>query len=1216
MAEILINSSSDTGGEAIRYLRSRQREIIDTWMNRIATTPPHRSVGSFEAVREIASLLPLYLTYSIDRAEVGDYSRDPEALKPIAERAAAAGIPISSLERALGVAKDVVEDFLHQALGDRPEALLEALHSIGVEFDDARSEVAQLYLAATLRKLQETDEKYLNFMRNATEALLVCEPKEGAILEANRKAEEISGHKTGALVAMHLNDLEKRHQNVLAAACRKAMADKQLVVLENVELLRKDAAAFTADVRISPLQNEEGMGSSALVAVHDTTFEKELEERMRSFGEQLNRTANEKAEEIAALTRLTSAISSGADLEKVFQVVVFEIGKLIGFDRLSIMLVEDDAQRYRVTVLAGKDARHLVAGSVYPVKGSLVEHAFNQRKPILHDDLAAGANLEEDKLLAQEGIRSYICAPLMTGQKLVGSLLLCSGRPRAFGARDITIMQDIGEQVAVAMQWAKLREMEHRRKAEMSIINEIGREAMSTLNLKTLLKTACAAIQKNFQLTQAGIFLVDWTKGEAELAGSAGDKPQPENVRLKNAAGAIAQALQAGRAAPAAGLQREIAQAAGLPPDATPAGELCVPIKISGHVEALLHVQSKDPNAFDEGTVSALGTLADLVARAIENARLYQRTSTLRELNENIIATMPSALLVLDRNLNVILANSAYCRIMNAQKREVEGKGVRQLWSDDFLKESKLLASLAESLQAGKSFELKNIPHHRDGRQMILNFGISSITTGEQPRVLLIIEDVTETVERAFRLSMLREINQAIQGTLELDRILRLVLTCVTAGHALGFNRGFLLMVDGTRNRVEGTTGIGPVSLDDARRIYSDESLRQKSLKQLLDECDFSVRKEDLPLYHLAKKMVFSLNDNDEIVVKTVKEKKVFTVLDAARDERVSRRFRELIGSNSFVSVPLVAKDEVIGVILADNLYSGHPITQERTEMLAIFANHAGLAVENGESYARLQEEIRVRTQAYERLEEMREREVRTSQLAAVGEMAARVAHEIRNPLVTIGGYARVILKSLGPDDSRRQKAEIIVGEVMRLERILTGVVDFSRPATPNKVMLNLNTIVDQVSELMHSQLSERNISIERLQRGAIPQISADPAQIKQALFNIVKNAMEAIDRDGRIIISTGFDGKLVGVEIIDSGPGIMEDVRDNMYNLFFTTKAGGTGLGLAITRKIIEDHRGFLNVASAIGEGTTFSVFLPVNPESDAGQTPAQAPVQGGPQL
>ena len=1218
MVETLINSSSDVGGDAIRYLRSKIREITEVWAERAANMPPHRLIGSQETINEIGAGVPLYLSVVLEAAEMGDCGRCGQALRPLGERMSAAGVPVLNLQRALALAREVVSDFLRPLFQQDFQALAETLHVVNSHLDEAQSVLTQLCVSATMHKLQEAEDKYLNFMKNASEALFVCEPQDGTILEANRRAEEISGLKTGSLVGMRLVDFEMRQAGIstLLDGCKRALAERQTVVLENVQLVRKDGSFITADARISSLLGEPGQAPSVLVSIHDTTPEKELEQRMQSFSEQLNRTANEKTEEIAALTRVTSAISSGVDMEKIFQVVVFEIGKLVAFDRLSILLQENDGQHYRVMASAGNGAAHLVPGAVFPLKGSLVERAFDEHKPVTKEDISGAAEFAEEKLLPAEGMVSYVCAPLITAQKLVGALLLCSTQRAAFGSRETRILQDIGEQVAVAMQWAKLREQERRRKAEMSILNEVGREAMSTLNLKTLLKSAAESIQRNVTFYDVSILLSDWDKGEMEMAAHAGavQSRPPEGWRVKLGSSLASKVLQTGEVVLANDLARQPAGALDFP-GAQPVGSLlCLPIKTAKRVDGVLSIQCKEVNAFDDSSVSALATLCDLLARAVENARLYQRTCTLRELNENIIAAMPSALLMLDKAFNVVLANSAYCKLTDSQKRDVEGRNIRQLWDEDFLKESGLLSRITEVLQTGRSSELKNIRHNRGGQQMVLNFGIGSIKAGEQPRILLIMEDVSGTVERAFQLSMLREINQAIQGTLELDKILRLVLTCVTAGHALGFNRGFLLMVDKKNRRMEGTTGIGPINLEDARNIYSDEALRRKSLKQLLNECDFSVRKEDLPLYKLARKMLFSLSEDSEIIVKTVKEKKTFLVLDAANDSRVSKRFRDLVGSNSFVSVPLVAKDEVIGVILADNLYSGHPITEDRAELLAIFANHAGLAIENGESYSRLQEEIKERIEAYQRLEEMKEREVRTSQLAAVGEMAARVAHEIRNPLVTIGGYARAILKSLPADDPRLQKSEVIVGEVMRLEKILTGVVDFSRPATPNKVYLSIDSIVDEVTEFVRPQLANRNIQLVRLQHSPLPEISADPSQIRQALFNIVKNAMEAIDSDGRIVISTEFDGEMIALDVIDSGPGIMDDVRANMFNLFYTTKLGGTGLGLAITRKIIEDHHGFLNIESTLGEGTTFSVYLPVNSKNEDAP-PFQAPMQGGPQ-
>jgi len=1216
MAETLLNSSSDTGGDGIRLLRAHAPDVVNSWAARAAALPAGKEIGGPESVAEITAALPIYLGIVFERTEF-EPSHEGAALKALAERLSASGVPLAAIERAFSLLQDVTVDYARKTIGSAPAVLDAVMGAVLPQLDEARADLAQCYMTSTLRKLQEAEDKYLSFMKNVSDAFFVCSAQDLTILETNRRAEEVSGHKTGALVGMRLADLEKPPDGRIIPACRHALTERQTVSLDNVELVRRDGSTIIADVRISALYGDYAAQPTLLVAVHDTTIEREVERRMQSFSDQLNHTATEKTEEIAALTRLTSAISSGLEMDRFLQVVIFEIGKLIPFDKLSILLMEDDGQHYRVMASAGPASDHPTPGAVFPAKDSIVEQANAERKPIVRNDLPpADGKPGAQEAVPLDGVRSFICAPLATGQNLVGALLLGSTAQAAFGARESRILQDIGEEVAVAMQWAKLRELERRRKAEMKIINEVGREAMSTLNLKALLKTACTSIQKNFTFYDVSIFLVDWGKNELELAAHSGvDAGCPaEGWRTKIGGGPISRAVQSSGVILENDVSRSTVGPIG-PEEAQPAGsQLCVPIKIAGRVDGVLCIRCKEANAFDDNAVSALATLSDLIARAIENARLYQHTCSLRELNENIIATMPSALLVLDESQNVLMANSAYCKITNMQKKDVEGKSIRQLWDSEFLADSGLLVCLTESLQTGKGRELTNIRHNRSGRQMVLNFSTSYMTAGEKPRLLLIIDDVTETVERAFQLSMLREINEAIQGTLELDKILRLVLTCVTAGHALGFNRGFLLMVDKRNNRLEGTTGIGPLSLDDARSIYSDESLRSKSLKQLLNECDFSVRKEDLPLYKLARKLMFSLDD-DEIVVKTVKEKKPYLVHDAMHDERVSKRLRELLGANSFVSVPLVAKDEVIGVILSDNLYSGHPITQERAELLAIFANHAGLAIENGESYSRLQDEIRERTEAYQRLEEMKEKEVRTSQLAAVGEMAARVAHEIRNPLVTIGGYARAILKSLSPEDDRYRKADVIVGEVMRLEKILTGVVDFSKPATPSKAILNLDAIVDQVTEFIKPQLTERNIHLERVQHSKLPQISADAIQLRQALLNIVKNAIEAIERDGKITISTEFDGEMIAVDIIDTGPGIMDDVRANLFNLFYTTKPGGTGLGLAITRKIIEDHHGFLNVESSLGEGTTFSVYLPVRVGGDDGP-PLQAPVQGGPQL
>jgi signal transduction histidine kinase len=459
----------------------------------------------------------------------------------------------------------------------------------------------------------------------------------------------------------------------------------------------------------------------------------------------------------------------------------------------------------------------------------------------------------------------------------------------------------------------------------------------------------------------------------------------------------------------------------------------------------------------------------------------------------------------------------------------------------------------------------------------------------------VLLEDVTQSVEHAYQLSMLRQINEAVQTTLDLKRLLRLVLTCATSGQALGFNRAILLMVNKAKNRLEGRLAVGPKDPEDAARIWQSMNEEGKSFKQLLNEADDGRPDEEMPLYHIAERLTFPL-DSEELIVRVVRDKQVAQVVDAQNDARVGREFREIVGSDSFVCVPLVAKDEAVGAIVVDNLYSGRPISPDQIELLTIYANHVGLAIENAEAYDALHKQIGKLQEAYRELRETQGKLVQSEKLAAVGEVAAHVAHEIRNPLVTIGGFARNIQRQLDPDHPCTRSIGIVIEEVARLEKILANVMDFSKPSAPWKRPTKINQIIRNTSVLLSEELKAYNVTVEEQLDPNLPLVMLDAEQLKQALLNIIKNAAQSMSDGGVVTVRTRLDEGMVWIDVSDTGKGIAQEMLPNLFDPFFTTRPDGTGLGLAVTRKIVVDHGGDISVESKLGSGTTFTISLPAD--------------------
>jgi two-component system NtrC family sensor kinase len=229
---------------------------------------------------------------------------------------------------------------------------------------------------------------------------------------------------------------------------------------------------------------------------------------------------------------------------------------------------------------------------------------------------------------------------------------------------------------------------------------------------------------------------------------------------------------------------------------------------------------------------------------------------------------------------------------------------------------------------------------------------------------------------------------------------------------------------------------------------------------------------------------------------------------------------------------------------------------------------------------------------------------LQAEKLAAIGKLAAGVAHEINNPLTGVLTNASLLLAATPADDPKREDLQTVVDETMRCRKIVKGLLEFSRQAKPQVQLLDSNQVVTDVLGLVKNQASFRNIALEVALADGLPPVLADRDQLRQVVLNVVLNAAEAMTGSGRLELKSRFERKerLVWLEIRDSGPGIPEEVKARMFEPFFTTKRTGTGLGLAIAYGIVQEHKGRILVESEPGKGTTIAVGLPASSPADTG--------------
>lgn len=726
---------------------------------------------------------------------------------------------------------------------------------------------------------------------------------------------------------------------------------------------------------------------------------------------------------------------------------------------------------------------------------------------------------------------------------------------------------------------------------------------------------------------------------------------------------------------------------------------------------------------FSENDRDAIEGFASIAAIVIDRSLSYEnilrqeraahvarrQVEELKQYLQSLIANSADAIVTTDLQGLVTSWNAGAERIFGYAADEVIGRELQTI--PHFLQDVE--RRNMEQIRRGETLrEIETVRLTKQGIMIDVSLTLSPIknASGEIVGVSSIGRDISEKkrtekelVRKNNQLQRLFLISAAMRGTLELDRVLRMVLTAVTVSDGLGFNRAMLFLVNDEQSVIRGAMGVGPATHEEAWEIWSRLSVEHKTLPDILRDVQDGPLRKDSFMDRLCCGVEIPL-DADTILARTVKEKRAFHVADVRFEPLSDTVLIQQLGTNAYATVPLVSRDKVIGVLWVDNLYSQKPITEHDLEFLQGFTDQIASAIENArlfEHVARAEQElenifesisdlvyfvdsnytirkinravinkiglpessiigqkcywifhgmnmpwqscphhqtIATRSAMVGELEDphlggtylissspifdktgsligtvhiardvselkhLREKVASVERMAALGEMAAKVAHEIRNPLLSIGGFASRLERRL--ENDQREQARIIVDEVKRLETILNSILGFVRSSRIEKKAVSVNALVNDVVVFMEPSANEHGNKI-RLTVQEELSVLANYDRLKEALLNLVSNANQATT-DGEITIrvypatamvpspqgGTEQQHEVV-IEVQDNGTGIHKDDINRIFDPFFTSKPLGTGLGLSITKRIIEEHGGTIDVQSTAGSGTNFIIHL-----------------------
>ena len=223
---------------------------------------------------------------------------------------------------------------------------------------------------------------------------------------------------------------------------------------------------------------------------------------------------------------------------------------------------------------------------------------------------------------------------------------------------------------------------------------------------------------------------------------------------------------------------------------------------------------------------------------------------------------------------------------------------------------------------------------------------------------------------------------------------------------------------------------------------------------------------------------------------------------------------------------------------------------------------------------------------------------VRVRSLAAVGKAVSEIAHDMKTPLMAIGGFAEQVFKKLEPDNPDRKKLGLVIQETAHLESMVKEMLDFGKPVELQFTEIDFNELVSDSVGVSQPMAKESGVGLETDLASSLPSVVLDAPKVRQVLLNLITNAIQASTVGDRVWVCTSLNSLGVVLEVSDHGGGIAKEYRENIFDPFFSTKRGGTGLGLGIVKKIVETHGGDVSFSANQEKGVTFTVRLPLRPE------------------
>lgn len=551
----------------------------------------------------------------------------------------------------------------------------------------------------------------------------------------------------------------------------------------------------------------------------------------------------------------------------------------------------------------------------------------------------------------------------------------------------------------------------------------------------------------------------------------------------------------------------------------------------------------------------------------------------------------------------ILQCGQLFLKQLGYEENEIITQPITFILPQNFHNRQDFIQRLKNRSHQGTSINQKGRLKQKNGVIIDVELSMYCLPHNDQNYWLITFDNITEVVElqklvnhkmtdmyTKFNIIFDEQIINHLIG-----EIADAILVSITAGQGLRFNRAFLFFVDFVQNELRGLNAIGPGSGEEAGNIYRDFDFTPKTLTEMIGHYR-SLNNADSKVNAFIQSLKFNLDNKENILIQILDSKKYFLANSESRNlspEGVNW-LRETFHIEECIAVPLVWHDSPIGLILADNQVTRSPITNSDIKKLTRFSSTAANSIETVKLLINIEKYFNQLQAANLKVRESQAVLLQKEKLAALGEVVAHMAHEIRGPLAIIGGYAQRVFKDMPTDNRHYDSMRRIVETSKTLELVIGDILDGSSAPETSEVRCDCGKTINKVIGLFENEMNQRDISVTLNLQGNTPKINIKEHHLFEIVSNLVYNAIEAINTKGILSVATKFDEHQVIIQIQDSGIGIQEENLEKIFKPFYTTKENGTGLGLPVIKKLVEENKGQIRVNSPKNRGATFTLYFP----------------------